>query len=107
MSPSFTIQVQHYSTTINIWHDLWFSQEDERAAAEIYEEFLAAFEGGEGKVKTFVRGGVANATKGRIIMWMLQVNLFIWDQCFFSSIIWIPPYNKTKGCKCINWYDFF
>ncbi|KAA0719229.1 U2 snRNP-associated SURP motif-containing protein 140 kDa [Triplophysa tibetana] len=39
-------------------------KEDERAAAEIYEEFLAAFEGGEGKVKTFVRGGIANATKG-------------------------------------------
>ncbi|KAF3703655.1 U2 snRNP-associated SURP motif-containing protein [Channa argus] len=38
--------------------------EDERAAAEIYEEFLAAFEGGgEGKVKAFVRGGIANATK--------------------------------------------
>ncbi len=41
-------------------------QEDERAAAEIYEEFLAAFEGGgEGKVKAFVRGGIANATKGK------------------------------------------
>lgn len=39
-------------------------QEDEKAAAEIYEEFLAAFEGGEGRVKTFVRGGIANATKG-------------------------------------------
>uniref|UniRef100_A0AAV2LA57 U2 snRNP-associated SURP motif-containing protein n=1 Tax=Knipowitschia caucasica TaxID=637954 RepID=A0AAV2LA57_KNICA len=39
-------------------------KEDERAAAEIYEEFLAAFEGGgEGKVKTFVRGGLANAAK--------------------------------------------
>uniref|UniRef100_A0A1A7WGT1 U2 snRNP-associated SURP domain containing n=1 Tax=Iconisemion striatum TaxID=60296 RepID=A0A1A7WGT1_9TELE len=39
-------------------------KEDERAAAEIYEEFLAAFEGGtDGKVKTFVRGGIANATK--------------------------------------------
>ncbi|KAJ0059542.1 hypothetical protein NL108_001900 [Boleophthalmus pectinirostris] len=39
-------------------------KEDERAAAEIYEEFLAAFEGGgEGKVKTFVRGGLANASK--------------------------------------------
>uniref|UniRef100_A0A673ZL98 U2 snRNP-associated SURP motif-containing protein n=1 Tax=Salmo trutta TaxID=8032 RepID=A0A673ZL98_SALTR len=40
-------------------------KEDERAAAEIYEEFLAAFEGGEGKVKAFVRGGIANATKGK------------------------------------------
>ena len=41
------------------------SQEDERAAAEIYEEFLAAFEGGgDGKVKAFVRGGIANASKG-------------------------------------------
>uniref|UniRef100_A0A8C2Z903 U2 snRNP-associated SURP motif-containing protein n=1 Tax=Cyclopterus lumpus TaxID=8103 RepID=A0A8C2Z903_CYCLU len=40
-------------------------KEDERAAAEIYEEFLAAFEGGgEGKVKAFVRGGIANASKG-------------------------------------------
>ncbi|TUP34208.1 U2 snRNP-associated SURP motif-containing protein [Bagarius yarrelli] len=39
------------------------SKEDEKAAAEIYEEFLAAFEGGEGRVKTFVRGGIANATK--------------------------------------------
>uniref|UniRef100_A0A3Q3NJY1 U2 snRNP-associated SURP domain containing n=1 Tax=Labrus bergylta TaxID=56723 RepID=A0A3Q3NJY1_9LABR len=39
------------------------AKEDERAAAEIYEEFLAAFEGGEGKVKAFVRGGIANATK--------------------------------------------
>lgn len=42
-------------------------QEDEKAAAEIYEEFLAAFEGGEGKVKTFVRGGLANATKGTFL----------------------------------------
>ncbi|KAJ8357163.1 hypothetical protein SKAU_G00199570 [Synaphobranchus kaupii] len=38
-------------------------KEGERAAAEIYEEFLAAFEGGDGKIKAFVRGGVANATK--------------------------------------------
>uniref|UniRef100_A0AAR2KSC1 U2 snRNP-associated SURP domain containing n=1 Tax=Pygocentrus nattereri TaxID=42514 RepID=A0AAR2KSC1_PYGNA len=38
-------------------------KEDEKAAAEIYEEFLAAFEGGEGRVKTFVRGGIANASK--------------------------------------------
>uniref|UniRef100_A0A8C8GHS2 U2 snRNP-associated SURP motif-containing protein n=1 Tax=Oncorhynchus tshawytscha TaxID=74940 RepID=A0A8C8GHS2_ONCTS len=38
-------------------------KEDERAAAEIYEEFLAAFEGGEGKVKAFVRGGIANTLK--------------------------------------------
>ncbi|XP_075717577.1 U2 snRNP-associated SURP motif-containing protein isoform X2 [Rhinoderma darwinii] len=39
-------------------------KEDEKAAAEIYEEFLAAFEGGDAnKVKTFVRGGIVNATK--------------------------------------------
>ncbi|XP_065414016.1 U2 snRNP-associated SURP motif-containing protein isoform X12 [Chrysemys picta bellii] len=38
--------------------------EDEKAAAEIYEEFLAAFEGSDGnKVKTFVRGGIVNASK--------------------------------------------
>lgn len=39
-------------------------KEDEKAAAEIYEEFLAAFEGNNGnKVKTFVHGGVINAAK--------------------------------------------
>lgn len=39
-------------------------KEDEKAAAEIYEEFLAAFEGSDGnKVKTFVYGGVVNAAK--------------------------------------------
>ncbi|XP_040283986.1 U2 snRNP-associated SURP motif-containing protein isoform X1 [Bufo bufo] len=39
-------------------------KEDEKAAAEIYEEFLAAFEGADAsKVKTFVRGGIVNATK--------------------------------------------
>ncbi|XP_034428525.1 U2 snRNP-associated SURP motif-containing protein isoform X3 [Hippoglossus hippoglossus] len=38
-------------------------KKDELQAAEIYEEFLAAFEGGDGKVKAFVRGGIANATK--------------------------------------------
>ncbi|XP_033919425.1 U2 snRNP-associated SURP motif-containing protein isoform X3 [Melopsittacus undulatus] len=39
-------------------------KEDEKAAAEIYEEFLAAFEGGDSnKVKTFVRGGIVNASK--------------------------------------------
>ncbi|XP_075426207.1 U2 snRNP-associated SURP motif-containing protein isoform X3 [Ascaphus truei] len=39
-------------------------KEDEKAAAEIYEEFLLAFEGGDvSKVKTFVRGGIVNATK--------------------------------------------
>lgn len=43
----------------------FISKEDERAAAEIYEEFLAAFEGGDAnKVKAFVRGGIAYASKG-------------------------------------------
>lgn len=47
------------------FHTGFCVQEDERAAAEIYEEFLAAFEGGgDGKVKAFVRGGIANASKG-------------------------------------------
>ncbi|XP_039616431.1 U2 snRNP-associated SURP motif-containing protein isoform X3 [Polypterus senegalus] len=42
-------------------------KEDERAAAEIYEEFLAAFEGSDGsKVKAFVRGGIANASKEEV-----------------------------------------
>ncbi|XP_042194940.1 U2 snRNP-associated SURP motif-containing protein isoform X2 [Callorhinchus milii] len=39
-------------------------KEDEKAAAEIYEEFLASFEGADSsKVKAFVRGGIVNAVK--------------------------------------------
>lgn len=58
----------------------WFVQEDERAAAEIYEEFLAAFEGGgEGKVKAFVRGGIANATKGaQVYMYKKYFSVCAW-----------------------------
>lgn len=57
----------HVIFTLFVWPVTFIYpfQEDEKAAAEIYEEFLAAFEGGtEGKVKAFVRGGIANATKG-------------------------------------------
>lgn len=57
-------------------------QEDERAAAEIYEEFLAAFEGGEGKVKAFVRGGLANASKGMTFLLLTKcishVDCMVW-----------------------------
>ncbi|GCB60173.1 hypothetical protein scyTo_0014122, partial [Scyliorhinus torazame] len=39
-------------------------KEEELKAAEIYEEFLASFDsGGQGNVKTFVRGGIVNAAK--------------------------------------------
>ncbi|XP_060690505.1 U2 snRNP-associated SURP motif-containing protein-like isoform X2 [Hemiscyllium ocellatum] len=42
-------------------------KEDEKAAAEIYEEFLASFEGADSsKVKAFVRGGIVNATRERL-----------------------------------------
>lgn len=59
-----------YFNDVFIYFDAdFYVQEDERAAAEIYEEFLAAFEGGgEGKVKAFVRGGIANATKGTVFL---------------------------------------
>lgn len=40
------------------------TQEEEKAA-EVFEEFLASFDGSEKSgVKTFVRGGIVNATKG-------------------------------------------
>lgn len=39
---------------------------EEEKAAEVFEEFLASFEGSDDrKVKTFVRGGIVNATKGK------------------------------------------
>ena len=39
-------------------------QEQEKAA-EVFEEFLASFEGStKSGVKTFVRGGIVNVTKG-------------------------------------------
>ncbi|XP_076866924.1 U2 snRNP-associated SURP motif-containing protein-like [Brachyhypopomus gauderio] len=39
-------------------------KKEEEKAAEVFEEFLASFDGSEkGNVKTFVRGGIVNATK--------------------------------------------
>lgn len=39
-------------------------KKEEEKAAEVFEEFVASFETSEkGKVKTFVRGGIVNATK--------------------------------------------
>lgn len=40
--------------------------QEEEKAAEVFEEFLASFETSEKSgVKTFVRGGIVNATKGQ------------------------------------------
>uniref|UniRef100_A0A3B5LMY1 Zgc:163098 n=1 Tax=Xiphophorus couchianus TaxID=32473 RepID=A0A3B5LMY1_9TELE len=40
-------------------------KKEEEKAAEVFEEFVASFETSEkSKVKTFVRGGIVNATKG-------------------------------------------
>lgn len=44
--------------------------QEERKAAEVFEEFVASFEtseksGVKSGVKTFVRGGIVNATKGQ------------------------------------------
>lgn len=63
------------------------SQEDERAAAEIYEEFLAAFEGGgEGKVKAFVRGGIANATKGTVFdHHYVEIHVLVFKHLYITS----------------------
>lgn len=77
-----------------------FEQEDERAAAEIYEEFLAAFEGGEGKVKAFVRGGLANASKGMIFLLctcISQVDCMVWrgTSTVFTKREWIIKQMPT------------
>lgn len=48
-----------------------FFQEEEKAA-EVFEEFLASFDTNDKSgVKTFVRGGIVNATKGELlcILW--------------------------------------
>lgn len=40
--------------------------QEEKEAADIFEEFVSSFEGSQkGGVKTFVRGGIVNATKGQ------------------------------------------
>lgn len=40
--------------------------QEEKKAAEVFEEFVASFETSEKSgVKTFVRGGIVNATKGQ------------------------------------------
>uniref|UniRef100_A0A671YM49 Zgc:163098 n=1 Tax=Sparus aurata TaxID=8175 RepID=A0A671YM49_SPAAU len=41
-------------------------KKEEEKAAEVFEEFLASFESSKkGRAKTFVRGGIVNATKGQ------------------------------------------
>ncbi|KAI5089542.1 U2-associated SR140 protein-like [Silurus meridionalis] len=43
-------------------------KKEEEKAAEVFEEFLASFDSSEkSNVKTFVRGGIVNATKGELV----------------------------------------
>lgn len=65
------------------------THQEEEKAAEVFEEFVASFESCEkGKVKTFVRGGIVNATKGEYRqlgeVWPL-VRLYIRFFLFFGS----------------------
>lgn len=40
--------------------------QEEKEAADVFEEFVSSFEGSKkGGGKTFVRGGIVNATKGK------------------------------------------
>lgn len=56
--------------------------QEEEKAAEVFEEFLASFETSSEKsrVKTFVRGGIVNATKGQ----GLRIHLL--HSCFWLKI---------------------
>uniref|UniRef100_A0A672J6B7 U2 snRNP-associated SURP motif-containing protein n=1 Tax=Salarias fasciatus TaxID=181472 RepID=A0A672J6B7_SALFA len=75
-------------------------KEDERAAAEIYEEFLAAFEGGEGKVKAFVRGGIANATKGTLFQsYIIDITLLYLDHTFSSTVQTLKKSSEKEKKK--------
>lgn len=48
--------------------DLSHCLQEEEKAAEVFEEFLASFDTNDKSgVKTFVRGGIVNATKGELL----------------------------------------
>lgn len=71
-------------------------QEDEKAAAEIYEEFLAAFEGSDGnKVKTFVRGGIVNASKGKAEYGAVYNSVFNYFKNILKEIFVLCFHSKT------------
>uniref|UniRef100_A0A4W5PA19 Zgc:163098 n=1 Tax=Hucho hucho TaxID=62062 RepID=A0A4W5PA19_9TELE len=51
-------------------------KKEEEKAAEVFEEFLACFDSNDKSgVKTFVRGGIVNATKGEIIHYFVPLCL--------------------------------
>lgn len=49
--------------------------QEEEKAAEVFEEFLASFDSSDkSNVKTFVRGGIVNATKGKLLGFQKMYN---------------------------------
>lgn len=60
--------------------------QEEEKAAEVFEEFIASFDTNEKSgVKTFVRGGIVNATKGELLC-------LSYTSLFFSVIYYYGIY---------------
>lgn len=52
-------------------NELFYIVQEEEKAAEVFEEFLASFDSSEkAGGKTFVRGGIVNATRGEILSYV-------------------------------------
>lgn len=64
--------------------------EEDKKAAEVFEEFLASFETNKKSgVKTFVRGGIVNATKGQHPgLHVFQSVTATLQFCAFSFSVW-------------------
>lgn len=67
-----------------------FCFEEDKKAAEVFEEFLASFETNKKSgVKTFVRGGIVNATKGQHPgLHAFQSVTATLQFCVFSFSVW-------------------
>uniref|UniRef100_A0A8C5D6R4 Zgc:163098 n=1 Tax=Gadus morhua TaxID=8049 RepID=A0A8C5D6R4_GADMO len=73
-------------------------KKEQEKAAEVFEEFLASFEGStKSGVKTFVRGGIVNVTKGEDPG--IPGSRFTLNGCLFDWQIFKKKMNEEMLCK--------
>ncbi|XP_029029376.1 U2 snRNP-associated SURP motif-containing protein [Betta splendens] len=75
-------------------------KKEEEKAAEVFEEFVASFETNDKSgVKTFVRGGVVNATKEEELAEVKKSKLYRPATKSFSVSQYVPPVSSTESKK--------
>ncbi|XP_073336068.1 U2 snRNP-associated SURP motif-containing protein isoform X1 [Pagrus major] len=75
-------------------------KKEEEKAAEVFEEFLASFESSKkGRAKTFVRGGIVNATKAEEAEEVKKSKLYQPSTKFFHVAQNVSPVSSAESKK--------